>query len=201
MTSTAACVRTNRITAPDGTNIFVSDRGAGPPILLLSAWALRSDAWGFHQARMIEAGHRVVAPDRRGHGRSDEPGRGYDLDTLADDVAVILDTLDLRDVTLVAHSMGASEAVRYLGRHGQARVSRLLLVAPVTPCLTQAADYPAGVPAAAFEGMRTAIAAGFPQWLSDNEAPFFTAATSPGIGSGAGCGAGAAGCRRARSQG
>lgn len=175
MTSTLAFAPAGWATAKDGTRLFVSDRGAGPAILLLSAWTLRSDAWGFHQAALVEWGYRVVAPDRRGHGRSDEPARGYDLDTLADDVAAIIAALDLRDVTLVAHSMGAAEAVRYLGRHGQARVARLLLVAPVTPCLTAGADNPDGVPAAAFDGMRAAIAADFPKWLSDNEAPFFTA--------------------------
>lgn len=179
MTSTSACI--GWFSAPDGARLFVSDRGAGPAILLLSAWMFRSDAWGLHQAALVEAGHRVVAPDRRGHGRSDEPGRGYDLDTLADDVAAIIEALDLRDVTLVAHSMGAAEAVRYLGRHGWARIARLLLVAPTTPYLTATEDNPAGVPAAAFDGMRAAIAADFPQWLSDNEAPFFTAATSQGM--------------------
>ncbi len=178
VTSTPASAGTGWATARDGTRLFVSDRGAGPAILLLSAWTLRSDVWGFHQAALVEAGYRVVAPDRRGHGRSDEPGRGYDLDTLADDVAAIVAALDLRDVTLVAHSIGAAEAVRYLGRHGQARVARLILVAPVTPCLTAAEDNPAGVPTAAFEGMRAAIASDFPKWLSDNEASFFNAEIS-----------------------
>lgn len=181
MTSTPAFARAGWATAEDGTRLFVSDRGAGPAILFLSAWTLSSMMWGFHQAALVESGYRVVAPDRRGHGRSGEPARGYDLDTLADDVAAIIEALDLRDVTLVAHSMGAAEAVRYLGRHGQARVARLLLVAPVTPCLTAAEDNPAGVPAAAFAGIRAAIAADFPQWLADNEAPFFTAATSQGM--------------------
>ncbi len=181
MTSTPAFARAGWASAEDGTRLFVSDRGAGPAILMLSAWTLRSDVWGFHQAALAEAGYRVVAPDRRGHGRSDEPGRGYDLDTLADDVAAIIAALDLHDVTLVAHSMGAAEAVRWLSRHGQARVARLLLIAPVTPCLTAADDNTAGVPAAVFDGMRAAIAADFPQWLSDNEATFFTAATSQGM--------------------
>jgi pimeloyl-ACP methyl ester carboxylesterase len=171
-------VRFSWATASDGTRLFVRDHGAGPAVVLLSAWTFHSETWGQHQIALAEAGCRVVAPDRRGHGRSDDPGRGYDMDTLADDVAAVLDSLDLRDVTLVGHSMGAGEAVRYLARHGSARVSRLLLLAPITPCLSSLEDNPNGIPVAVLDEMREAIAADFPKWLSDNEPPFFTPGTS-----------------------
>lgn len=126
-------IRTN-----DGTTIFYKDLGAGPPILALHAWSLSSDMWEYQIPSLVEAGHRVVAPDRRGHGRSDIPGTGYDLDTLADDVAALIDALDLRDVTILAHSMGTCEAVRYLSRHGQDRVARAVLVGVMTPHLAGA---------------------------------------------------------------
>ncbi|HEV7371170.1 alpha/beta hydrolase [Arenibaculum sp.] len=165
-------------TAADGTRLFVRDWGDGRPVVFLSAWTFCSDVWGFHIAELAARGHRCVAYDRRGHGRSEDPGRGYDADTLADDLAAVLEQRDLTDVTLVAHSMGSTEAVRYLVRHGSGRVARLMLVAPVTPYLTRTEDNPDAIPGSAFDAMRATIAADFPKWLSDNEAPFFTPETS-----------------------
>lgn len=118
--------RPHFLNANDGTKLFVLDWGSGPPIVLLSPWTLNSDIWGTHIAALTARGFRCVALDRRGHGRSDIPTGGYDLDTLADDVASVIEQLDLQQAILVAYSMGASEAVRYLERHGSSRISRLV---------------------------------------------------------------------------
>lgn len=113
-----------------GVGLFHRDWGPGRPVVFLSGWALSSDCWGYRMLPLSERGFRAIAYDRRGHGRSDDPGRGYDYDTLADDLAAVLDGLDLTDVTLVAHSMAGGEAVRYLTRHGaKGRVARVLFLA------------------------------------------------------------------------
>src|SRR4051794_10937573 len=106
------------LTARDGTRLFVQDFGSGPPVLLLSAWTFDAGIWGSHIVALNANGFRCIAPDRRGHGRSEMPSVGYDLDTLADDVAALIEARDLRDVTLVGFSMGTAEAVNYLARHG-----------------------------------------------------------------------------------
>jgi len=165
------------VTAKDGVKLFVQDWGSGRPIVLLAAWTFNSNVWGSHIASFNENGFRCVAPDRRGHGRSDAPSSGYDADSLADDVAAVLDQLDLRDVILVAHSMGSIEAVDYLARHGSGRISKLVLLAPVTPYLMKADDNADGIPKAAIEAQYRAIANDFPAWIADNEAPFFTPQT------------------------
>jgi pimeloyl-ACP methyl ester carboxylesterase len=122
---------------------------------------------------------RCVAFDRRGHGRSPDPGRGYDMDTLADDLAAVLEQLDLRNVTLVGHSMGGAEVIRYLARHGSGRVRQVVLLAPAAPCLTTSADNPYGLPAAAHEQIRQTWIRDFPKWVADNAAAFYTPDTSP----------------------
>ena len=119
-----------------------------------------------------------MAYDRRGHGRSEQPATGYDYDTLADDMASVIEVLDLHDLTLVGHSMGAAEIVRYLTRHGDARVRRIVLLAPVLPFLTKTADNPDGIPAEMFESWRAAWRNDFPKWVTDNAAPFFAPDTS-----------------------
>lgn len=141
---------------------------------MLSPWTLNSDIWGTHIAALTARGFRCVAPDRRGHGRSEIPTGGYDLDTLADDVASVIDQLDLQQVILVAYSMGASEAVKYLERHGSERISQLVLCAPGTPFLLKTDDNPDGIPLSAAEAQFQAVAHDFPKWIADNEAPFFT---------------------------
>lgn len=167
------------VTARDGTRLFVRDWGAGPPVLFLHSWALESAMWRQQFAALGGQGVRCIAFDRRGHGRSDVPGTGYDLDTLADDVATVIERLGLREVTLVGHSMGGSEVVRYLGRHGTARVRSVVLVAPTTPFLTRTTDNPYGAPPAYFEQLRATWAADFPRWVEENKRPFFTADTAP----------------------
>jgi non-heme chloroperoxidase len=165
--------RPARVTAKDGTSLFVQDWGSGRPVLLLAAWTFNSSAWGSHIVALNEKGYRCVAPDRRGHGRSELPSAGYDLDTLTDDVAAVIEQCHLRDVTLVAHSMGSIEAVNYLARHGSDRIARLVLVAPTTPFLVRTEDNPDAVPKPMIEAQNEAIARDFPRWMAANEAPFF----------------------------
>jgi non-heme chloroperoxidase len=141
--------------------------------VFVAAWAFNSNVWGSHIAALTGQGFRCVAPDRRGHGRSDIPGTGYDLDTLADDLAEVMTQLDLRQVVLVAHSMGTVEAVRYCARHGMDRVARLVLAAPTTPYLTQTADNPEGIPDEMIQAQYESIARDYPKWIGENEAPFF----------------------------
>jgi len=147
-------------------SLYVRDWGSGSPILFLSAWGFPSDSWQYQMLPLHRQGFRCVAYDRRGHGRSTDPGGGYDYDTLADDLSHVLEALDLRDVTLVAYSMGSGEAVRYITRHGRGRIARILFLAPTTPFLLRTADNPQGVDAAALAAGRAGIAEDFPGGLS-----------------------------------
>ena len=158
----------------DGTRLFVQDWGHGRPIVFLSAWTFHSNVWGSYVAALSARGFRCVAPDRRGHGRSEAPNHGYDLNTLATDVATVIEQLDLRDVVLVAHSMGSVEAVRYCAERGSKRVARLVLAAPVTPFILKTSDNPEGVPSELIEAQHEAIASDFARWIEENEEPFFT---------------------------
>jgi pimeloyl-ACP methyl ester carboxylesterase len=121
------------ITTRDGASIFVNDWGQGKPVVFTHAWGLNADIWEYQLTELVDQGLRCVAYDRRGHGRSSDPGQGYDYDTLADDLAAVIEQLDLHDITLVGFSMGNGEAVRYLSRHGAGRVSRLLMVSAIGP--------------------------------------------------------------------
>jgi len=111
---------------PDHTQLYYQDWGNGEPVVFISAWALSSRMWQYQMVPLAARGFRCIAYDRRGHGRSDQPSGGYDSDTLADDLAAVLDALDLEQVTLVGHSMAGGEIVRYVSRHGDARVARIL---------------------------------------------------------------------------
>jgi non-heme chloroperoxidase len=162
------------VPAGDGTRLFVQDWGSGRPVIFLSAWTLSSNVWGSHIAALTSHGLRCVAPDRRGHGRSDAPSTGYDLKTMVDDLSRIIDQLDLRDAVLVAHSMGSFEAVRYCATAGGNRIARLVLAAPTTPFPTQTSDNPEGWPKEAIEAQTQSIAKDFPRWIGENEGPFFT---------------------------
>src|SRR5690606_22309039 len=169
---------TQPIVARDGTRLFHRDWGEGKPILFVASWALSSEMWAYQVAHLSEAGFRCIAFDRRGHGRSDAPAGGYDIDTLADDIAAVAEALQLDRFDLVTHSMGGAEAARYLGRHGTARVRKLAMLAPAGPCLAQGPDNPYGAPRAALEASIGQWKADFPKWIRDNQAPFFTPATS-----------------------
>jgi non-heme chloroperoxidase len=169
------------VAAKDGTALHYQDWGAGRPVLFVASASLPSQMWQYQMAPMIEEELRCVAYDRRGHGRSGSPAHGYDYDTLADDLAAVIDLLDLREVTLVGYSMGAGEVVRYLSRHGSGRVARIALVAPVTPCVLKGEDNPDGVPAEYFEKVRTDTERDYPKWCADNADAFFVPETSAGM--------------------
>jgi non-heme chloroperoxidase len=160
------------VTTRDNVTLFYHDWGAGEPVVFCAAWALSSVAWQYQMISIVDSGRRAVAFDRRGHGRSDDPGRGYDFDTLADDLATVIEHLDLRGVTLVAHSMGSGEAVRYLTRHGDDRVDRLVLLAPTTPFLLKTPDNPDGVDGSLFAARRDEYRRDFAQWIVENEGPY-----------------------------
>jgi pimeloyl-ACP methyl ester carboxylesterase len=134
--------------------------------------------WQYQMIHLAGQGLRCVAYDSRGHGRSSDPGQGYDYDTLADDLAAVIEQLDLREVTLVGHSMGGGQVVRYLSRHGARRIARAALVAPSTPFILKTADNPDGVDKRVFDNLRAMWSKDFPRWLADNARPFFTTETS-----------------------
>lgn len=129
----SAGARQSFVETDDGVSLFHLDWGIGKPVLFTHAWALNADIWEYQLTELVDQGLRCVAYDRRGHGRSSDPGRGYDYDRLADDLATVIDRLDLRDVTLVGFSMGNGEAVRYLSRHGNNRIARLVMVSTIPP--------------------------------------------------------------------
>lgn len=162
-----------RIQTDDGHSLFVRDWGDGEPVLFCAAWALSSAAWQYQMMSVVDAGRRAVAYDRRGHGRSDDPGRGYDYDTLAQDLRRVIEELDLLEVTLVAHSMGSGDAVRYLTRHGGERVARLVLLAPTLPCMLKTPDNELGVDGQFFAERRDEWRRDFGQWVLENEGSYF----------------------------
>ena len=168
--------RPSFIETDDGASLFHVDWGTGKPVLFTHAWGLNADIWEYQLVELVDQGLRCVAYDRRGHGRSSDPGRGYDYDRLADDLAAVINQLDLTDVTLVAHSMGNGEAVRYLRRHGGARIARLVMLSTIPPQSTSdfspliaglKQDRPAffakGV--AAFTGGHPAVSAAMTEWI------------------------------------
>ena len=161
--------------ATDGTTLYYRDHGDGPPIVLLSSQGLSSSMWQHLMVRLAERGFRCVALDRRGHGRSDDPGKGYDFDRFADDIRELLTLLDLRDVMLVGHSVGGAEAARYLTRHGRDRVSRLVLASTTLPFLARTADNPDGVPLAVMQSVWESWHSDWPRWVGENRPPFIGA--------------------------
>lgn len=162
------CVQTQ-----DDVSLFFRDWGDGDPVLFCAAWALSSVAWQYQMISVVDSGRRAIAYDRRGHGRSDDPGRGYEYDTLSEDLAQVIEHLDLRNLTLVAHSMGSGEAVRYLTRHGDDRIDRLLLLAPTTPFLLKTSDNPKGVDGGLLAEQLDGWRGDFAQWILENQGPYF----------------------------
>lgn len=158
----------------DGVALRYVDWGEGAPVVFLNSLAMPLESWTYQMAPLSERGCRCIGYDRRGHGRSSDPGRGYDFDTLADDLASVLAALDLRGVTLVGHSFASGEMVRYMTRHGGGRVARLVFVAPsATPFLLRTADNPDGIDAAVFERFRSEfLLRDYPKWLEDNARSF-----------------------------
>jgi pimeloyl-ACP methyl ester carboxylesterase len=169
------------IDAPDGTPLYYTDWGAGRPVILIHGWPLNADMWEYQAPFLAQNGFRVIAYDRRGFGRSGKPWSGYTYDSLADDLAAIIDTLDLRDAALVGFSMGGGEVARYLARHGAGRISHAALVSAVTPFLLQTGDNPDGVPQAVFDDFIAQLKADRPHFLTGFGKTFFGAGllTSP----------------------
>jgi pimeloyl-ACP methyl ester carboxylesterase len=162
----------NYVKAADDTSLFFRDWGEGAAVVFAASWALPSSMWQYQMAALTDAGLRCIAYDRRGHGRSGDPGGRYNFNTLSDDLARVIESLDLSDVTLVGHSMGACEITRYLSRHGADRIARVAFLAPAGPILKKTADNPDGIDSAIFEAVRGLWRRDFPQWLAENARPF-----------------------------
>jgi pimeloyl-ACP methyl ester carboxylesterase len=178
----ARIVGPNTIMTAQGAALFCRDWGVGDPILLLAEWALGSDMWAYQMEPMSRQGFRCAAYDRRAHSHSSDPGRGYDYDTLADDLADVIQALRLENITLVGHSLASGEIVRYLTRHGSARIARVVLVAPAAiPFLLQTDDNPIGVPEAVFAQTRSAFLSDFAGWAEAKAGPYFVPGTSRAI--------------------
>ena len=163
------------IKAKDGTEIYYKDWGKGPVVTFSHGWPLNSDAWGNQMLFLANSGYRVIAHDRRGHGRSDQPSGGNDMDTYADDLAGLIETLDLKDICMVGHSTGGGEVARYIGRHGTSRVAKTVLLGAVPPGMLQTEQNPAGIPPSVFDGLRRDIAANRSEFYKQFAKPFFGA--------------------------
>jgi len=163
------------ITTRDGTQIYYKDWGKGPAITFSHGWPLNSDAWDGQMLFLVQHGYRCVALDRRGHGRSSQPSTGNNMDGYADDLATIIEALDLRDATLVGHSTGGGEVARYVGRHGTKRVAKTVLLAAVPPIMVQSAANPEGLPIEEFDKLRSGLTKNPSQFYKDLAIPFYGA--------------------------
>jgi len=161
------------ITVEDGTQIYFKDWGTGQPVVFSHGWPLSADAWEDQMFFLAAQGYRCIAHDRRGHGRSSQPWNGNDLDTYADDLAALVQTLDLRDAVHVGHSTGGGEVARYIGRHGTERVAKAVLIGAIPPLMLKTAANPAGTPIEVFDQLRTAVQADRSQFWKDLSLPFY----------------------------
>jgi non-heme chloroperoxidase len=163
------------IKTKDGTEIFYKDWGEGPAVTFSHGWPLSSDMWDGQMMFLAERGFRTVAHDRRGHGRSSQASSGNDMDGYADDLAAVIETLDLNDVTVVGHSTGGAEVARYIGRHGTSRVARALLISAAVPALLRTDANPEGLPMDAFDGILAGLMADRSQFYKDLAVQFYGA--------------------------
>jgi non-heme chloroperoxidase len=163
------------ITTKDGTEIYYKDWGKGPVVTFSHGWPLSSDAWDGQMLFLLQNGFRVVAHDRRGHGRSSQTSSGNDMNGYAGDLAAVIETLDLKDATLVGHSTGGGEVVRYIGNHGTKRVAKAVLIAAVPPIMLKTAANPEGLPMEVFDNMRSSLMKDRSQFYKDLAIQFYGA--------------------------
>jgi len=168
------------ITTKDGTRIYYKDWGVGPPVVFSHGWPLSADSWEAQMLFLASNGYRCIAHDRRGHGRSSQPWNGNDMDTYADDLAELIETLDLKDAVLIGFSAGGGEVARYIGRHGAKRVAKAALIAAVPPLMLKTAANPGGLPMAKFDEIRQAAMADRSQLYKDIAGGPFFGANRPG---------------------
>lgn len=171
----------NTFTAKDGTQLYFKDWGSGQPIVFCHGWPLSSDSWESQMLHVASNGFRAIAHDRRGHGRSTQPWNGNDMDTYADDLAQLMDMLDLKNVTLVGFSTGGGEVARYIGRHGTKRVAKAALISSVPPLMLKTANNPGGLPIEVFDGIRAASIKDRSQLYRDLASGPFFGFNRPGI--------------------
>ena len=163
------------ITTKDGTEIYYKDWGAGHPIVFSHGWPLSADAWEDQMLYLASNGYRCIAHDRRGHGRSSQPWNGNDMDTYADDLAALMEKLDIKDAIHVGHSTGGGEVARYIGRHGTKRAAKAVLIGAVPPIMLKSKNNPVGLPLDVFDGIRKNVQADRSQFFKDLSAPFYGA--------------------------
>jgi len=163
------------ILTQDRTELYYKDWGSGKPVVFSHGWPLNADAWESQMVYLASNGYRCVAHDRRGHGRSSQPWNGNDMDTYADDLLALIETLDLKGATLVGHSTGGGEVARYIGRHGTKRVAKAVLMGSVTPLMVKTKGNPSGLPIEAFDAIRAGVSADRSQFFKNLTTPFFGA--------------------------